>query len=241
MEWAIAKKITEVVICSDSQSVLKRLCNLSGSNSFHPNSFIVKIMENLSIASIHNINFYFLWVKAHANIPGNVKVDYIARNTNIATAKKDISIVSSDFYSVVKNYLMHKWNLQWQEYGAQSNTFYYSIHPKIPMSHWYSKCSLSRKTISTISRIKLNHGKFPVHLHRIGVRDDPHCPCGAIGDVNHFIFNCPLNEINSNIFLNFLHDNGFISPIWLPHLLSLPNPNFMRNLASFFFKSNIDI
>ena len=133
---------------------------------------------------------------------------------------------------------MHKWNLQWQEYGAQSNTYYYSIHPNIPMSHWYNKCSLSRKIISTISRIRLNHGKYPAHLQRIGIRNDPHCPCGAIDNVNHIIFNCPLNEINSNIFLNFLHDNDFISPIWLPHLLSLPNPNFMKKFPSFFFQSN---
>lgn len=240
VEWAISNQFTQVLICSDSQSVLRKLCNFPGPNNLYPNAFIVKIMEKLAMSS-QDINFHFLWVKAHSNIPGNNKADSIAKNTNVGTAKKDTTIVSSDFHPVIKKHLLQKWNQEWQKYGIKTNTYYYNIHPNIPMSQWYNNCHLSRKIISTISRIKMNHGKFPAHLFKIGVREDPYCPCGAIGDVNHFIFNCPLTELNSKIFLNFLYDNGFTPPIWLPHVLSLSNPNFMKKLSSFFFDSNVDI
>ena len=92
------------------------------------------------------------------------------------------------------------------------NTHYYNIHPTIPSIPWFNKCHLSRKIISSISRIKLNHGKFPAHLYKIGIREDPYCLRGAIGDINHFIFNCPLTEQKSKVLLDFLYDNDFMPP-----------------------------
>ena len=46
-------------------------------------------MEKLTIASFEGINFHFIWVKAHSNIPVNNKVDDIAKNTKGDFAQVD--------------------------------------------------------------------------------------------------------------------------------------------------------
>ncbi|CAG9833312.1 unnamed protein product [Diabrotica balteata] len=63
--------------------------------------------------------------------------------------------------------------------------------------------ALSRNTVSTILRLKVDHGCFLKHLHKIGVLSTGRCECGiSMDDINQIFFNCPVHLNTKDIELD---------------------------------------
>ena len=45
-----------------------------------------------------------------------------------------------------------------------------------------------------MSRIRCNHALYPLHQHKIGLKENEFCLCGEKGDMNHHILGC-INHI----------------------------------------------
>ena len=134
----------------------------------------------------------FVWVKAHVNISGNEIVDKLAKEATFNEAiENSIYIPHTDIFRLAKE----KLTVQWQKMFDQDNkSLYYKWSlPKIWKSPWFYK-EYNRPFVRVMSRIRCNHALYPLHQHKIGLKENEFCLCGEKGDMNHHILGC-INHI----------------------------------------------
>lgn len=240
LKWALQSSVSNIAICTDSLSVINALKNPRKQN--HINIFVLEIMNLLDVLTANKIQVKFIWTKGHSNIQGNEKVDHIAKNFNEHTCLEIPQHNPGDLKRTARKKLMEKWQQRWQEYGIKSNTSYYRIHNKIPKHHWYKDVKASRCMIATVARLKTNHGRFPSHLHKIGVLRSPFCSCSDItGDLNHIFFDCTNNRSHTKWLLQELRNEGVEDPTCLPLILSSNKVRVYQSLMLFLKKINLSI
>ena len=76
-----------------------------------------------------------------------------------------------------------------------------------------------------------NHGRFPSHLFKIGIFDNPKCIyCNLVeGTINHLIFNCPKFKKESTELLNYLFASGLTALFNIMNLLASKEQEILNN------------
>lgn len=80
----------------------------------------------------------------------------------------------------------------------------------------------------------------PVHLHRIGVKEDKFCECGEIGTLNHIFFECNRFMAQSSV----LYDSLTIHFGFAPHNISSVmhvHPTILFAFAKFLEDSGVKL
>ena len=108
----------------------------------------------------------YIWVKGHSNIRGNNVADKLAKQSIEEHGLIQPFLPISDLYNVYKNRIRKKWEAIWSSYVTTTKNHYVKMHPTLPSTIPH----ISTYTVSTfystsITRLKLNHGSFPAHLH----------------------------------------------------------------------------
>lgn len=243
LQWLIKQKLTQnALIMSDSKSVLEAISNLSH-KKLSTSRNICNIKKLLHKLSIQGNIVIFIWVKGHAGILGNVKVDSLAKE---ATKLPNV-IGKYDFSDIINKGKIETrkiWEKSWIEFTKKSNNHYTLIHPTLPncVPH-IDDYAVSRAYSVTITRLKLNHAKFPAHLHRIGVAETNICSCDneSIADLNHIFFSCGKYSSSRPNFLRFITNSNIAHPFNLTTLLSMNNKNVLDQLITFLRESKLDI
>uniref|UniRef100_A0A8D8VF21 Uncharacterized protein n=1 Tax=Cacopsylla melanoneura TaxID=428564 RepID=A0A8D8VF21_9HEMI len=75
------------------------------------------------------------------------------------------------------------------------------LHENVTRKAWYTK-RMSRRMITTVVRLRSKHGRYPAHLHRMGIVDSELCECGERGELEHMILTC--NRVKGNKLMNEL-------------------------------------
>lgn len=235
LQWALDFDASNVVIISDSKSVLSAVC---GSDCTNP--IIANIKNKVVCLKERGLRATFIWVKGHSGITGNEMVDQVAKSAT-SSDKPSVNIYTpSDMISKFRNKALVKWSSVYSDYAITSKNPYFLLHTAPAPRLSYLDCA--RNLACTITRLKINHGRFPAHLSKIGLRNSACCPCDnfSVGDTNHMIFACPLNNLLRGELFTILQRN-FQLPLNLTTLLSSNDVNTLMALSSFMLRSGIFI
>lgn len=130
------------------------------------------------------------------------------------------------------------WHNHYREYPA--GEAYKRIQPVLNRKPWFCNEN-SRPFIRILSRIRSSHCLHPQHKYKIGLKENPLCRCGKLGDLEHCILECPLKLLEiSKMYKGFL-DSQVILPVNLQYLLSLGDISIYKIIYKFVSSSNTEI
>uniref|UniRef100_A0A0A9XZ92 Gag-Pol polyprotein n=2 Tax=Lygus hesperus TaxID=30085 RepID=A0A0A9XZ92_LYGHE len=187
IQYAANLHTNSIAIFSDSQSSLKHLQRLGKHKDRLTNEIVNAIQETVS----RGVMVHLVWVKAHVNIRPNEEADEAAaRAIREGTPVHFHSNLDLKRRSKINMY--QKWNTKYSENSEKKGEFYLSVQPTIPRHPWFCEGEFDRKSIRIISRLRFNHHRLPAHLYKIGLLEDPKCPCNNVdeGDANHTLLQC---------------------------------------------------
>lgn len=237
LKWCLDNEIKQIVLCTDSMSALKSIESMkSRSNT---NVFITNLKKTLVILGNKNAEVKLVWSKAHSGIQHNERVDFIAKNFSDYNCHQISSVNPSDFFVCIKDFYNQKWNSRWYDYGLKTNTHLYQLQHSVNIKPFFNTLTRARNLVATILRLKTNHGRFPSHLHKIGILQDPVCTCGELlCDINHILFNCQAHFAISTLLMQELREEGIADPMRLPQLLAEDNFQIYKIIFRFLNRIN---
>ncbi|GBN76058.1 hypothetical protein AVEN_10077-1 [Araneus ventricosus] len=175
--WAASNNY-KINIYTDSLSSIMALKSASSRSSF-----VISAKNDLSaVKGLVGLS----WVKAHVGIQGNEWADQQAKSAISTGVGLDIPAPRSYLRRKLKDYILHKWTIYWNNYDSASGTRVRSFLDTVSPSFLIHNKIL----IYFLS----GHGPFPFYLHRFKRIDSPLCICGQVGDADHYTFDCSLTK-----------------------------------------------
>lgn len=180
-----------------------------------------------------------MWIKAHTGLTHNEHVDRLAKQATLSGSEVNYNIPFSDSINITKNKLRAKWQQRWFNYGKATNTSLFRISPHIPTTLWHDNFNVSRRFVTTITRLRFGHASCPSHLHKIKVLTSNQCDrCHVVADLDHILFECVKY---SNCLYSTLQNLYKYAPINLLYVLSTQNKEALHKIMSFLHKNNIKL
>lgn len=229
-------KIRKTLILTDSKSSLQTISRTGISAKI--DQLTLRIKQLLIEA---NGNIKLAWIPSHCGIIGNEKADSLAKTgaeLNVNPAQLLCSV--SEFLPEIRNSIIQSWQEQWNISAVSKGTFFYNIKPTLTRKPWFHNLHLTKASVSTLTRIRLNHCSTPAHLNRIKVIDSDLCSCGERGDINHIFFYCS-NHSNQSTLLYHNITKIIPAPINLETALSSNNIDVYILLTKFLQDLNINL
>lgn len=230
-------EFTNIAIITDSLSILQKLLHPSWSPK--TNYLLLKILEEYHKLASRNKKVTFIWVKAHESNVGNNTADLLAKRATTEGEPVNLLLSPYDAFALFKATIIAEWQKLWNESSTSRGHSYSLKQPTVNKKPWFYKSNLKKKVVSTVCRLRFNHGSFPSHLHKIRIVDNPECDCDnvSVGDVNHFIFSCSKYEQSRREFFEQLADNGVTFPVSEHEILSLTK-KFYDPVIGFIINTN---
>ncbi|GIX87617.1 uncharacterized protein CEXT_760061 [Caerostris extrusa] len=180
LQWAKNKDFSQISIKTDSMSSLQ-----ANKKFLNKNNLVQKIRNE--IQEIRPKLLKIEWIKAHSGIVGNERADYLAKDATINPNTLSESLPTPK--SFIKHQLKQLFIQQWQEEWNTANTGR-RTHNFIP------KVSHNMSTNLLITYFVTGHGPFPTYLNSFCITDNDTCLCGEPGSPDHYLFSCPLTDLN---------------------------------------------
>lgn len=234
IHFILSHNIQNSVIFSDSRSSIQALLQHQFRSKIH-SQIIIDIKKLLYCCYKKGFNIEIVWVPGHSGITGNECADSLAKfaATNPADQKHYI-VHGYDLRSDSKRKLSNSWSAAWQVSSKLKGAYYASIQTNIQRKPWFYKCpKLSKRTVSSLCRLRLGHCCSPVFLHKIHIRDHSLCECGLDeGTLDHIFFSCPKNSQSFDLYRKLPKINIPL-PTNFHSLLTHFSPKFIEILANF--------
>ena len=194
--------VRKAVVCSDSLSAITKISNFSKSDD-------PELLEIRKIFSSNN-DLILTWTPGHEGIEGNVLAD---QQTKVLTDATDLSLEKIHYSNFLKSNskkILHSWQESWTDSIIVKGARLGAIQPTVALTSWFEEIILLKKYTNIISRMRIGHGTFPQHLHRINIVDSNLCSspnCNEVGSLNHILLHCSHLQPPSTI-LAILETNG---------------------------------
>lgn len=230
-----------VKILTDSKSVLQAVSSFPVKKN--KNFIICELIKTLFELKQMDYVITLMWIRGHSGVTGNEIADMKAKdatNMSFITPIRNIS----DSYPILKKRLRVSWELEYKKFVFSSSNPYSLIHPVLPSTVFHiTELSVPRRYSTSITRLRLNHGRFPSHLHKIKIRNSPLCSCDgvSIGDLNHIFFGCRNNQQFTNELLTNLLEIGYQLPLNVTTLLNPQKQSVYDILIKFLSSSKIEL
>ena len=226
-----------ILIVSDSESGLKKLgrTGLQGKNDFISLSTRLLIFETSRTKTIK-----LIWVPSHSGVEGNERADRKALLGRTTGQHINNKLHYLDILNTIKNSIWSNWTRIFQEVSTHKG-YKYSLLQNSPLkTPWFkNEKFIKRKFITYLCRMRTGHCLTPVHLHKIGIKEDPLCSCGERGDLNHITLGC---NNNNNMLQNYFNlAQGLSSPLQISDILLFPAGKTAKHLCQFLDRQNIKI
>ena len=187
LTWTLMHSVilsnNKIVILTDSRAGIAALKKYSPKN--HSN-LINQIKVKLELLNSENFEITIQWIPSHVGIPGNEKVDQLAKeahNKGITNFPLEISEINR----IVRKRLTIKWQ---EQYDTQKNALHLG-QIKGTIVKWPWASVNSRKLETTLAKLRLGHIALKQYLARFRMGNDPNCPnCLVPEDVHHFLLDC---------------------------------------------------
>ena len=237
LEYCLKTDRRKFIIISDSLSVLGGLSRINIKTS----PLLLDILKSYIKLRQLGYTITFMWIKAHCGLLNNEKVDSLARAAIADHDDKCYLVPHSDIIVSFKENIIHQWNEHYRNTYSERPTNYFILNPQIVWKRWYDNEEISRNTYTTITRLYFNHGIFPSHLAKIGIKENNLCECGSPGDINHIFLECPRYEPEINTFIQKLSEKNLIRPFNINYILSFKTKDIYFIIMEFVKKCNIRI
>ena len=176
----IHKKLRNIVICSDSKSVLQAL-----GNTCNPTHYIISQIQDLT-SETHNITF--LWIPGHANIPGNEKADELAKQalTFPETQTLITKYPADDCKAILQQHIHQTRQRSWDEL---SPNHFHEIKPQL--GFWSSSKQNSRQKEVALTRLRLGRTRLNAPwLDTLQSNICAFCNENTVPSVKHILLEC---------------------------------------------------
>lgn len=235
----LPQDITKAIIISDSKSALQKIARL-GSNR-HSDKKVLKVRNTVTLLADKGIKLKFIWVPSHSNIKGNDLADRLAVEGRKSINEVNVDTHYSELYREIKEETWTQWVNIYKNMGINKGIAYCklaNVPQKVP---WFSESlKANRKKYSMLSRMRTSHCLSPIHLHKIGIRENDLCECGQRGDLPHILFGCIDRQRESNILYSTLV-NICKGPVNISHILAYPNSIEANLIVKFLVQNNINL
>ncbi|KAL0803249.1 hypothetical protein ABMA28_017287 [Loxostege sticticalis] len=157
-------------------SVLEALSNPC--HSAKTNYLIFEIKEKYAELINTGKDIVLFWSPSHIGVVGNEKADNFAKlitTTSDFVPVRRIKVPSSDCVAIIKDLSRKRWLEHWQKTLQTKGTWYREINDSI-RAPWFDKGTYNnRKFYSYLTRLRIGHGRFNEHLHRVNMITSPSC------------------------------------------------------------------
>ena len=213
-------------IFTDSQNSLSLLTSMS------PHPLVCEIQDWLFRLAARHKKIHFCWVPSHVGIPGNARVDALAREASTIQCPRLNSLPVSDYFPAFKNFLYTRWQSYWS--GLTFNKLR-TIKPSI--TPWSFPNHHNRCWETALARLRIGHTRL-THGHLMSQSPPPYClSCKVNNTLSHILLSCL-------IYTHFCHSvfphlAVSCQPPSLVDILS-KSPSFsLSNLMSFLHNINV--
>jgi hypothetical protein len=151
---------------------------------------LIEFIRN-KIITLSNLKWiiHFGWLKAHAGIEGTELVDKFAKEVAVEDGPIVHDRIPRDTITTrEKENGLRAWQKQWSNVrkGALTKAFFPSVRNRLQQ-----KIAIFPEFTTMVT----GHGKLRTYLHRLGLTDNPMCPCkeeeeGQQQTTDHLIFQC---------------------------------------------------
>lgn len=227
----------KVTIISDSQSVLSGLKHFNVKSS----PLLTDILKMYVRLTQRGYTITFIWIKAHCGFVNNEKVDLLAKAAITHYDDKCDLVPYSDIMVSQRKNINMEWNVYYKNTYSEHPTNYFLLNPQITTKRWYDNYEIKRNTYITITRLHFNHGRFPAHLYKIGIKENDLCECGNPGDINHIFLGCPRYKHETNTFIHKLLDKNLSMPLNMNYILNFKTKDIYYVIMDFIKKCDIQI
>ncbi|BES98449.1 Hypothetical protein NTJ_11264 [Nesidiocoris tenuis] len=214
---------SEIVILSDSKSAIAALKKMRIGDA--PPTNLIRIHQLLRVIQQQATKTVIQWVISHCGIPLNELVDKLAVR---ACQRENVNCSTTTYYEDCKGIIQDDQDSKWQHSfadcdGAGSWTRAVINHP-LKMPWFKNRNDFDNRTISTINRILIGHGRTNSFLAQMKKRDIPTCD------------RCDLDEEQNmqHLLLRCRHTTSMLQQIFAKHSVSVPiNPGTLTDLHRF--------
>lgn len=204
------------IVATDSRSWLDRLARPPDSKS---SELECNIRETIRTSHCFS-PIKLAWCPAHCGVHGNEEADQLAKEGAEKGVPDTVKVPYTDILLEERKKILSSWQRRWE--AATTGRRLHALKPTVGKVPWFQdKLGMKRRNMVTFTRLRLGHGAFPSHLHRIGIKNSPSCECGeAEGDLDHIIWECPQYGIGRKEMMQELERRGIRQPYNLLHVLA---------------------
>lgn len=202
LRWVEERKPENVLICSDSVSVLKSLKTFKSCHQ----DILFSILQIHSRIIQKGTSISFIWVPAHIGIRGNEEMDKLAKQAlQREMIDMQVPLSKSEIKVLIWSKVIKEWQLKWS--NGEKGRFLYSLINKV--SHNIRCVGKSRKEEVIFNRILSGHSNLNSTIKIIGKHLNGLCEqCHVEETIPNVLLECSKYEWERGKMIVEIRKNG---------------------------------